>query len=153
MKLEVPTSPCTSCPYRKDTPPGVWHEDEYNKLALYDGHFQVKGSNVSDFELQNVPPLIVFLCHHSPTISRDAVCRGWLTVHSESIAVRLAMMNGQVTPEEVYADVKEELYASGAEAAKAGKKGIKRPSAKAVRLMRKIENEHKSRSRRVRRRR
>lgn len=103
--LHVASSPCTSCPYRKDTPPGVWHRSEYTKLPGYD-------DPQTAYE--------VFLCHHSATADRQAVCRGWLTVHAESIAARLGEARGLYTGDQRYAPVKEELYGSGAEACAAG---------------------------------
>ena len=31
-KQEVRSQPCSSCPYRKDVPSGVWAHHEYEKL-------------------------------------------------------------------------------------------------------------------------
>lgn len=118
--LHVAVSPCTSCPYAKSTPPGVWHKSEYLKLPGYD-------DPQTAFE--------TFLCHHSAVTDRQSVCRGWLTVHAESVAARLATSMGLVTDDERYAPVKEELYASGAEACAAGIAGITRPSAPARRVI------------------
>jgi hypothetical protein len=129
--LHVAGSPCTSCPYRRDTPPGVWHAEEYAKLPLYDTNEE----------------LATFLCHHSPDSGVDTACRGWLTVHRESVAVRLAMLRGSVTPDEVYADVRESLYASGAEAATAGSSGIEKPSVKAAKIIQRLMNQQRRRGR------
>jgi hypothetical protein len=120
--LHVAACPCTSCPYRRDTPPGVWHAEEYAKLPLYDTNEE----------------LATFLCHHSPASGVDTACRGWLTVHCESVAVRLAMLRGTVTPDQVYAEVKEPLYASGAEAAAAGVAGIKTPGREAKKVIKRL---------------
>jgi hypothetical protein len=35
--LKCGNSPCSSCPYKRDTPPGIWAEHEYEKLPAYDG--------------------------------------------------------------------------------------------------------------------
>ena len=127
--MHVAKSPCSSCPYRKDVPAGVWHKSEYEKLPAYDDGPQGQKSLIVG----------VFLCHQTPEIKpkvgTDTVCRGWLTVHSEGVAARLAVMNGQITPEQMYAEVAEPLYASGAEAAAAGIKGIKRPNKKARKII------------------
>lgn len=125
--LPCAPNPCESCPYRRDTPPGVWHPEEYRKLATYDrqGGFAM-------------PNLALFLCHHSPELKGDVICRGWLTVHADSNAVRLAWFAGQVTEEQVMAPVDVPLYRSGAEAARAGLKGCKRPSAAARRLIKRM---------------
>lgn len=113
--LHVAPLPCTTCPYRRDTPPGIWHPDEYAKLPLYDDR----------------PILAAFLCHQSTATGKPTICRGWLSVHSESPAVRLALILGTVTPEQVYADVPVKLYASGTEAATAGMAGVEHPDASA----------------------
>jgi hypothetical protein len=118
--LEVAKLPCPTCPYRKDTPPGIWSACEYSKLPLYD-------------EGQFPPVTNLFLCHQSKAIGTETVCRGWLTVASESVAVRLAVIRGHVTPEQVYEPVAVELYNTGREACDAGTAGIDEPSAEAVR--------------------
>lgn len=93
-RLHIPASPCTSCPYRRDTPPGVWHPEEYEKLRGYDDPQTSYGT---------------FLCHHSTEAGRDAVCRGWLSVHRESIAARLAVSNGTIPDDARYEEVVEQL--------------------------------------------
>lgn len=118
MKLHVAKSPCASCPYRRDVPSGIWHRDEYEKLREYD----------RDGSDGQIPPIAVFHCHKELDTKVPTVCRGWLTVHSESIAVRFAQITGLIDPMAIYAKVKEKLYRSGNEAADAGEKGIKRPS-------------------------
>lgn len=110
--MRVAHSPCSSCPYRIDTPAGIWDRAEYEKLRQYDDN-QAFG---------------LFLCHQSPFIGEDTACRGWLSVHNDSVAVRLAMMRGTVTPEQVYAEVSEPLYETGNQAAESG---LKRPGKKA----------------------
>lgn len=133
-KLHVPELPCSSCPYRKDTPSGVWHYDEYEKLRAYDIEYAKTGW------------LSTFLCHHSLDTEQDTVCRGWLSVHCDSIAVRLAILRGAVTAEEAYAHVSVDLYASGNEAADAGQKNIEQPDEKARRIVEKLSKNEKRRS-------
>jgi hypothetical protein len=128
----VAASPCLSCPYRKDTPAGIWHPDEYAKLRRYD-----------EPKPGELPALAPFMCHHSPFIGQDTYCRGWLSVHADSIAVRLQMIAGNVSPEAVYADVAEPLYASGNEAADAGLKGCRRPGKKAKQVIAKLDARRK----------
>jgi hypothetical protein len=126
----VPASPCTSCPYRRDTPPGVWHPSEYEKLRDYD-------------DGAPSPSFATFLCHHTTETGRDTACRGWLSVHCESVAARLAVLKGEVTDAERYAPVKEPLYASGNEAADAGIKGVKRPGRQARKVIERLERTRK----------
>lgn len=114
-RLLVNRHPCASCPYRLDTPPGVWDASEYAKLPRYDANESAA----------------VFLCHQTPAIGADTVCRGWLSVHSESWAARIAVARGQVTPEELYAEPEVPLYGNGQEAAEAGLAGVELPGQRA----------------------
>lgn len=107
-------NPCDSCPYRKDTPPGVWAAAEYRKLPAWDDPMQMKAG--------------VFLCHNG---DRKLACRGWLEVHHENLGVRLALMTGRIDLGKHSKPTKVLLYKSGAEACDAGLKGVKRPGKKA----------------------
>jgi Family of unknown function (DUF6283) len=132
--LAVAKNPCSTCPYRKDTPPGVWSADEYEKLRLYD-----EPEFDPDYpEAMRLPEFAAFLCHHSLTQPGDTLCRGWLTVHSDSVAVRLTVAKGAVTWDQVDAPVTVELYASGNEAADAGEVAIEAPSWAAVRAAQRL---------------
>ncbi len=114
-KLLVANRPCNTCPYRCDTPSGVWAVEEYLKLPGYD----------------NNTNLGTFLCHQTNATGRTTVCRGWLSVHAESVAARMAVLNGSVTDEERLAPSEVELYPSGLAAGRAGLKGVRRPSREA----------------------
>ena len=50
----------------------------------------------------------MFLCHQGPLFGRTLVCRGWLSVHPDCIAVRLALINGEITVEQRDAEVVRE---------------------------------------------
>lgn len=128
QELIVPEKPCESCPYRRDVPSGIWAREEYEKLRGYDENTAFG----------------TFLCHHSPDMNRNAVCRGWLSVQCESAAARLAVLSGQVTDEQRYATPLVPLYASGNEAADAGIRGIKRPNAKARKLIDRLKAKRES---------
>jgi hypothetical protein len=112
-ELGCAPNPCNSCPYRRDTPSGIWAKEEYDKLPAWDEQWGGGG---------------VFLCHNAP----DSLCRGWLEVHHRNIGVRLASCGVKWTAENSE-PTKVPLYASGAEARKAGIRGIKNPSKKAIR--------------------
>lgn len=75
----APRSPCGNCPYRKDSPRGLWHPDEFKKLVASDR--AVLGS--------------LFLCHKQT----GHVCVGWLLNQRErnlpSLALRLALISGR----------------------------------------------------------
>jgi len=112
--LHADKRPCSTCPYRRDTAPGIWDASEYERLPDWD-----EGSTTIQVGL--------FLCHNSAFKEPDVLCRGWLSVASESIAVRLAMADGKIDPDEVYAEVDVPLYDSGQEACDAGLAGVEDP--------------------------
>lgn len=116
--LKVEARPCSTCPYRRDVPSGLWAEHEYEKLPAYD-------------DGGSPPALGIFLCHHSGLGKEETVCRGWLTVAAESPAARLATLTGAVTNEQRFAPVDVPLYSSGAEAAEAGLAEIADPGPQA----------------------
>ena len=120
--LEVKKNPCSTCPYRKDTPSGLWAEDEYEKLRGYDDNTAFS----------------TFLCHQTNVTDVPTACKGWLMVHCDSVAVRLAQLKGEVKAPECFEEPDVELYASGNEAADAGEREIKRPKAKSRRIARKM---------------
>ena len=117
--LGCAANPCSSCPYRKDTPAGVWAAEEYKKLPEWDKPMT----------------LGVFMCHQG---NRRLACRGWLEVHHENIGVRLALMRGAIDLGKHPEPTKVPLYKSGAEACKAGLKGVHRPSRKAQEVIVKL---------------
>jgi hypothetical protein len=103
----------------------LWHRSEYEKLPEYD-----EGA---------MPPAIgLFLCHQTNATGRETVCRGWLTVAADSIAVRIALARGTVTMAQRDAEVVAPLHAAGEDACRAGLKGIKRPGRKALTLIEKL---------------
>lgn len=120
-RLPCMKQPCATCPYRKDVPSGVWAAEEYAKLPLYDDN------NTLTFNL--------FMCHSTA----ESPCRGWLTVHADSLAARLAMFKGEVTPDDVYAPPPVPLFASGREAAEHGLRELRRPGVRARRAVAKVE--------------
>lgn len=118
--LLCPPTPCSTCPYRRDTPTGIWHPGEYIKLAEYD-----------DDPPRESVPLATFHCHQETITGRPTVCRGWLAVHGDIPAVRIAVIRGEIPPEEVDRPVSVPLYGSGREACAAGLRGVSRPGKKA----------------------
>jgi hypothetical protein len=113
--LVVPANPCSTCPYACDTPAGIWAPEEYDRLADFDTNARTG----------------TFLCHHSPVTGREAVCRGWLAVHAESVAVRLAVLLGAIPPGAPYEPMAAAVYATGTEARDAGRAGIDEPTPEA----------------------
>lgn len=108
----VESRPCSSCPYRVDVPPSVWHHSEYDKLIDYDAPTYAQ-------------PTEMFLCHHSDLGQSEKLCRGWVDCHGEELlALRLHASRGAVAPE-VWDAVREgpqvPVHPSGAAAAAHGK--------------------------------
>lgn len=120
--------PCGSCPYRKDTPSGVWAQEEYEKLPRFDGETWEQDPSV-------------FMCHQQD----GRLCAGWVGCHdmSESLGLRLCLAAGHLTPAVAQAcldyETEVELYSTGAEAYAAGLAEIEAPGAGAVQTMLKLE--------------
>lgn len=120
------SSPCGSCPYRRDVPSGVWADEEYAKLPDFDGPTWSQ-------------PASVFMCHQQDR----RICAGWAGCHDmeESLGFRIAAASAMAE-----ADVEATLdyvspvplFASGAEAAAHGRAEIEAPSEKAVRVIVKL---------------
>lgn len=129
VSMKVPSVGCSTCPYRRDTPPGIWAPVEYEKLREYDeGGGQL--IPFPDGSEHRMPAITTFHCHQENVTVEDTVCRGWLSVHADSVAVRLACSLGldwrkvPTEPEPIY-------YATGAEAADAGLAGCDDPAPEA----------------------
>jgi hypothetical protein len=115
--ITVRQSPCSSCPYRRDVPSGIWAASEYEKLPGYDGE---------TWEQAEAGATGLFFCHSTP----DFLCAGWTGCHdmTSSLAMRLHARRQDVDPE-VYDYVSPvPLFATGAEAAAHGLQEISEPS-------------------------
>lgn len=118
--------PCSSCPYRRDVPSGIWHESEYAKLPAYD----------LDTASQ---PGGLFMCHNHPA----SLCTGWVGCHGDQLlALRLAVISGKMTGEE-FTNACDyvspiPLFDSGFEAASHGVAEIHAPGAEAESAMQKV---------------
>ena len=127
MGAEPLPRPCASCPYRRDVPSGVWHPEEYAKLAEYDRPTIEQ-------------PVGRFLCHQR----NGHTCSGWAGCHdmSQSLGLRMAASFGHLSDEEVRAHLEYEcevpLFATGAEAAAHGMRDIDEPSPEARAAMTKL---------------
>lgn len=102
--------PCENCPWRLDAPRGYWHPQ----------HFVDIWKNCQDDGLH------VMLCHKStalPEEDRRALpCQGWIRVLGfNAIGVRLLVIRGQATREEVEDAKGPELFRSFAAMLRANK--------------------------------
>lgn len=120
VKMTVRKSPCTTCPYRRDVPSGVWDESEYAKLADYDG----------DIMEQAVAGATGMFCCHQRT---GEVCAGWAGCYDleDILAARLAYAQGKLDPSAFEYESPVPLFGSGAEAAKHGMRDIRNPDSDA----------------------
>lgn len=126
MTPVICSKPCESCPYRKDVPSGVWHEQEYLKLAEYDKETQDQ-------------PIGVFLCHAADR--EKTLCRGWVEVHGKQSGEK-DLLCTRIQIDREFLDVEPcgiPLYSSGQEAMEAGLREVDFPSQEAIDLMIKIQ--------------
>ena len=82
--------PCTNCPWRVDAPRGYWDPQHFVDVWR---SCQDDGTNI-------------MLCHKSNALPKEerpeVPCQGWIRVMGfDAIGVRLLVMRGQVTFEEV----------------------------------------------------
>ena len=81
--------PCAECPWRRDTPPGMFPTHRYDALAA------TTGSPGNEAPL-GAP---MFACHKSSE-GREEACAGWLAaVGIEHLGVRVAVTMGALGPE------------------------------------------------------
>jgi hypothetical protein len=126
--------PCESCPYRKDTPSGVWAASEYVKLAHYDRD-------------TGEQPTGLFQCHQHDANGKQLtrVCAGWCGTHdmNNNLAVRIAVHVVHSISFETYYEILDyvspvPLFSSGREAAVHGMREIENPSPRAQNIKNKI---------------
>jgi len=108
-QFKINPEPCSSCPYRRDTPPGIWDREEYDKLPAWDDEKNMAAG--------------AFLCHQG---QRQFLCRGWSEVHHRNWAVRIALLQC-APPPGGWKPCAAPLYETGAKARLAGLRGIKKP--------------------------
>lgn len=126
--------PCGSCPYRRDVPSGIWHEDEYLKLPGF------------DLETAFQPPY-VFLCHQKT----GSLCAGWCGTHDmvENLGLRIAVSMELMTMEVMNAAMDyvtdAPLFSSGREACDHGLRDIEAMTAKARLTQMSIRRKRKAR--------
>lgn len=124
--LSVARSPCSSCPYRRDVPSGVWGENEYDKLPHYDGETWEQDMSL-------------FMCHQ-----RDGrLCAGWLACHGPGDLLALRFWADDVDPAVWRYRSDVPVFGSGAEAREHGIRDIENPGPEAQdlidRLTKKLE--------------
>ena len=126
-KWHEDADPCPSCPYRRDVPSGVWAASEYDRLPGYDGP-------ISD--QVTCGAWASFGCHQGD----GTVCRGWLGHRDpgDLLAVRLAILRGELPPDAYGYETAVPLFATGKEAAEHGRRDIAAPGERARQAASKI---------------
>lgn len=125
-RICVPGKACETCPYRRDTPSGIWAKHEYEKLPAYD-HGRVM--KFPDGLAAVVPELAIFHCHQTTAAGKPIICRGWLSVHRGSTAVRLGVLSGRIDVDDLPKKNESDIYyESGKEACAAGLRDFKVPT-------------------------
>lgn len=127
QKLKLNPNPCDTCPYRKDTPSGIWAREEYEKLPKWDNPHNFAG---------------IFHCHNQ-TADRPTVCRGWLEVHEANLQVRLTVAMHIEFDEHNIKPTPVPLHESGAAAMEAGMRRIENPSIQARQKVTKLSRKGK----------
>jgi len=128
MTVTCAKAPCKSCPYRRDVPSGVWSEDEYDKLPVYDGEIHAQLAAKAGG---------LFMCHQQD----GRICAGWLGCHGAGnlLAIRLAAFyeDDDRALDDAVLTYRSPvpLFRSGAAAAAHGKRAIRRPGRRAQRMM------------------
>jgi len=128
-KIGCSPVPCTTCPYRRDVPSGVWAEEEYRKLAAYDRPTWEQ-------------PAALFMCHQNT----GGLCTGWLQSHAnrphdvDLLALRLNHPKLDVKQVSGVALAKPTvgLFRSGVAAMRHGLRAIARPGRKAKAAIQRI---------------
>ena len=116
---------CANCPWRVDAPRGYWDPQ----------HFVDIWKNCQDDGLN------IMLCHKSNALPQeqrpDVPCQGWIRVMGfDAIGVRILVMRGQATVEEVEDKAGPELFPTFAKMMRANKVAMPRRS-RAVAVRRK----------------
>lgn len=118
-------APCKSCPYRRDVPSGVWAEQEYKKLAAYDGEIAEQAMKGA---------MSLFLCHQR----NSALCSGWLACHGPENLLAMRLHHAHVEPSTFDYSTDVLVFTSGAEAAAHGTRDIDEPGTPARRAMNRL---------------
>lgn len=115
--------PCASCPYRLGVPSGIWHPEEYAKLAEYDKPTAEQ-------------PAAAFSCHQGDS----DLCSGWVAHNdpAELLGIRIGVMRGDIDPATFDYTTDVPLFESGTAAAAHGMREVAEPSARAQQTISKI---------------
>lgn len=120
------TRPCSSCPYRRDVPSGLWTAAEYDRLPPFDG---------DTGEQAMAGAFGLFHCHQQP----QHLCAGWTGCHDmqHNLAVRMHARDLDIDAVLGY-ESPVPLFTSGAEAAAHGKRDLAAPGPAARRKIRQL---------------
>jgi hypothetical protein len=127
--VAVARVPCSTCPYRRDAPSGLWSEAEYDKLPRYDG-------TTGDQAMAGA--FGVFYCHQLT----GHLCAGWVGCHDmvHNLALRMAVVRGEAIDLGAVHGYRSPvaLFPTGAAAAEHGKRDLAAPGPEAQRKARSL---------------
>jgi hypothetical protein len=124
-EVAIAAAPCSTCPYRRDVPSGIWAASEYQKLPRYDQETFMQ-------------PQAAFFCHKQT----GDLCAGWVGCHdmSDNLGLRLAVAGDRISADTFDAALDYvspvELFSSGQAACEHGLADIENPSEQAIAAMR-----------------
>lgn len=117
---QVRPSPCASCPYRRDVPPGVWAPEEYEKLRTFDPPATAPDGRPwrEGYEPTMNDNPAIFLCHQQD----GHLCAGWVACHGSDnlMGVLIGVIEGRIDPAIYDYETDVPLHESGHEAARHG---------------------------------
>lgn len=117
---QVRPSPCASCPYRLDVPPGVWDQSEYEKLRKFDPPATAPDGRPwrEGFEPNMSYDEAIFFCHQQD----ETLCAGWVGCHGPEnlLGVIIGVVNGRIDPAIYNYETNVPLHESGHAAARHG---------------------------------
>lgn len=138
MSRQVRPSPCASCPYRRDVPPGVWDAEEYEKLLKFDPPATAPDGRPwrPGFEPNMSQDEAIFLCHQQD----GHLCAGWVGCHGphQLMGVLIGVIDGRIDPAVYDYETDVQLFDSGHDAAEHGLSGIDNVTAAAQAIIDKI---------------
>ena len=120
-------NPCGSCPYRCDSPSGLWSRDHYELLPEFD-------------KPTHEQPMNPFGCHQN----NGHLCAGWVATHDmeQSLGLRTWLSFKQITIEVVDACLNYSttvpLFKSGQEAMEHGLREFAEPSERTKKIAAKL---------------
>jgi Family of unknown function (DUF6283) len=124
--ITVRDRPCSTCPYRKDVPSGLWARKEYERLLKFDG---------TTFDQANANATQPLYCHTDIT----KLCAGWVGCHDMDENLALRFLRERVCDWVYHYVSPVPLFSSGREAYEHGIRELYQPGKRAQRMIRVLQ--------------